>query len=576
MVPDVGGEPISTADVRMQWGIRIPMRDGCHLSATLYVSCDARAPAPAVFTLTPYVAQTYHDVGRYFAAHGYPFLTVDVRGRGNSDGEFRANGNEARDGYDIIEWLARQAYCDGKVAMWGGSYSGYVQWAAAAKERPPHLETIAPVASPFRGVDSPAPNNIFMPYRIQWLTLLAGRTSQDRIFADQSFWNQQFRRWFESGSAFRQLDTLLGNPSPIFQEWLAHPQRDAYWDSFNPTPAQYAELALPVLSITGMYDTNQLGALTHYREHMKHCSAEARARHYLVIGPWDHAGTRTPQQEFAGLRIGPAGLLDLLQLHVQWYRWVMQGGPKPQFLRKNVAYYVMDADVWRYADTLEEVTARSLPLYLHSNGNASDSSRSGGLTSLQPTSAPPDEYVYDPRDVSLARFESTLDPASRVDQRMVFASCGRQLVYHSAPFDRDTEVCGFFKLEAWLAIDQPDTDFRAVVCELDPMGTAIELTTDTLRARYRESLREQRLIATREPLRYVFERFAFVARRIRAGHRLRLALGSINSIFYEKNYNSGGVVSDETIADARRVTVTLFHDASHPSALHIPLGHATD
>jgi putative CocE/NonD family hydrolase len=572
MTPDVGSKAASAADVRMQWAVRIPMRDGVHLSATLYIGNGARA-APAIFTLTPYIAQTYHDVGVQFAAQGYPFLSVDVRGRGNSDGAFQANGNEARDCYDIIEWLAQQPYCNGKVAMWGGSYSGYVQW-AAAKEFPPHLATIAPAAAPFRGVDSPAPNNIFMPYRVQWLTLLAGRTSQEKIFADQPFWNQQFRRWFESGIAFRQLDTLLGSPSSIFQEWLDHPERDAYWDSFNPTAAQYAEIGLPVLSITGMYDTNQRGALRHHCEHLKHCSPQARARHYLIIGPWDHAGTRTPQSEFAGLSIGSAGLLDLLQLHVQWYRWVMQAGPKPPFLRKNVAYYVMDADIWRYADALDDVTARVLSLYLHSNGNASDLFGSGSLAPQEAAGAP-DQYVHDPRDVSLARIESAMNPASRIDQRMVHAAQGRQFAYHSAPFDRDTEVCGFFSLEVWLAIDQPDTDFRAVVYEVAVDGNAIELTADTVRARYRSSLREQRLIETRKPLRYAFEHFAFVARRVRAGRRLRLVVGPIHSIFYQKNYNAGGSVSDETVEDARTVTVTLFHDASHPSALHVPLAHAS-
>ena len=555
----------------MQWGVMIPLRDGVHLSATLYLPSDHGTPAPAIFTLTPYVGQSSHDRGVYFATYGYPFLTVDVRGRGNSEGLFEANGNEAKDGYDIVEWLARQPYCNGKVTMWGGSYAGYVQW-CAAKERPPHLVTIVPVASPFRGCDSPMRNNIFSPYRIQWLTLLSGRTSQDRIFGDQEFWNRQYRRWFESGIPFREIDTLLGNASPIFQEWLAHPQVDEYWDSYNPTSEEYGGIRIPILTITGIYDGNQPGALRHYREHVKNAAPEARAQHFLVIGPWDHAGTRTPQAEFVGLEVGPAALVDLPKLHREWYDWVMQGGAKPDFLRKNVAYYVMGAEKWRYADSLEAMTARTQPFYLHSDTNPDDVFKSGSLGSEPPEISEPDHYRYDPRDVRLAELESTVDPESRVDHRLIYAAIGRQLIYHTAPFGENVEITGFIRLSIWLSIDQADTDFRATVYEIGIDGTAIQLTTDSLRARYRESLREAKLIRTREPLRYDFEGFTFVSRLARKGSRLRLVIGPVNSIYSEKNYNSGGVVSEESMRDAREVTVRLFHDASRPSALYIPIG----
>jgi putative CocE/NonD family hydrolase len=520
--------------------------------------------------LTPYVAQTHHEQGVYFAEHGYPFLTVDVRGRGNSEGRF-SPATEARDGHDIVEWIAQQPYCNGQVGMWGGSYMGYVQW-AAAKEFPPHLATIVPVASPFRGVDSPIRNNLFPTFTMRWLTLISGHALQDKIGGDKSFWTRKFRQWFESGAAFKELDTFLGNPSALFQEWIQHPQQGGYWDSYNPTSEQYAKLCLPILTITGAYDGDQPGALMHYQEHLKSCSVAARERHYLVIGPWDHSGTRTPKQEFCGLKAGPASLVDLPKLHLQWYAWTMQGGAKPEFLQKHVAYYVMGAEKWRYADTLEAVTARSQPLYLQSAGNPTDVFNSGSLTAEPVTSSEPDHYIYDPCDVSLAELESTVDPENRIDQRMVYASAGKHLIYHSAPFGTDTELSGFFKLSVWISIDQLDTDFRASVYEIGIDGSAIQLTADWMRARYRESFREEKLIGTRAPLRYDFERFTFVSRRISQGHRLRLVIGPINSIYSQKNYNSGGAAFEESIQDSRPVTVRLFHDEAHPSALYLPFG----
>jgi putative CocE/NonD family hydrolase len=566
-------ERLAVASVELQWGIKIPLRDGVHLNATLHLPRSHERPAPTIFTLTPYVAQTYHDRGMYFAAHGYPFLAVDVRGRGNSEGEFRPFINEARDGFDVVEWLAVQPYCNGQVAMWGGSYGGYDQWTTAT-EFPPHLATIVPVAAPYIGVDFPTRCNIAPPYLMQWLTLVSGRAAQDKIFADHArFWSGQYRAFLESGKRFKDLDVELGNPSPIFQEWVAHPKLDAYWDSYNPTAKQYAKLDIPILTITGSYDSDQPGAIRHYREHHGNASVEARAKHYLVIGPWDHAGTRTPQAEFCGIRVDAESLVDLGKLHLQWYAWTMQHGPKPEFLRNQVAYYVMGAERWRYVDTLEAITSRAELLYLSSDGNPDDVFHSGSLTSAPPPlSSGPDHFVYDPGNSSLAELESTVNPESVVDQRMIHASVGKQLVYHSVQFKEDTEISGFFRLSVWLAIDQPDTDFCVWVYEIDVGGGSILLTTDWLRARHRESLREERLIATKEPLRYEFENFMFISRQVRRGNRLRLVVGPVNSIYAQRNYNSGGVVAEESIKDARTVTVSLFHDEARPSALYVPIG----
>lgn len=567
-----GGEALpDAARIEFHWGVQIPMRDGVRLNATVYTPKDQAAPAPCIFTLTPYISAGYHDRGVYFAAHGFPFLTVDVRGRGNSEGQFRPMIQEARDGHDVVEWLARQSYCNGKVAMWGGSYAGYDQW-ATAKELPPHLATIVPVASVYPGVDFPMRNNISYPYVTQWLTLTAGRASQANIFADAGFWAARYREWFESGRPFIDLDRMVGHPSSIFREWMSHPERDAYWDAHAPTSGQYARLTIPILTITGSNDDDQPGALTYYRDFMRHASAEARARHYLIIGPWDHAGTRSPQAQFAGLKFGPASLLDLNELHRQWYAWTMLDGPKPPFLKQAVAYYVMGAEKWRYADTLDAVTARAQPFFLDSTGNADDVLRSGSLAPDVPARGEPDHYTYDPRDVGGAALESTLDPDSRVNQQMIYAGRGRLLVYHSAPFEQATEISGVFRLSAWLAIDQPDTDFIATVYEIGADGSSILLSSDLLRARYRESLREPALVNTTKALRYDFERFTFVSRQIQPGSRLRLVIGPVNSLYSQKNHNSGGTVAGESFRDARPVRVELHHDRAHPSALYVPLG----
>jgi putative CocE/NonD family hydrolase len=564
--------PVQTKPVDIQWGVQIPLRDGISLNATLYSPGDSTEPLPVIVTLTPYISQTYHHEAMYFASQRFRFVIVDVRGRGNSSGRFRPFIGERKDGYDVVECLARQAYCNGQVAMWGGSYAGYVQWVTAA-ERPPHLVSIVPVASPCFGVDFPGRNNQRIPYLMQWLILVWGRTSQERLFwNNESFWGQRFASWFTSGSPLAALDAQFGCPSDVFQEWLDHPRVDEYWDGYNPSPEEYAAVSQPVLTITGVYDDDQPGALAHYRAHLKLASEHTRDNHFLIIGPWDHAGTRDPQRRFAGLEVGDASLIDLRKLHSDWYNWTMGRGARPAFLTSNVLYYVLGRDMWRAAASLEAVTHGFAKLYLSSDANPTDPLHSGYLGWEEPADSGPDEYVHDPRDTSLAELEATVNPESVVDSRMQYASIGRQLYYHSAPFEQDLEIGGFFRMVAWISIDQPDADIRVGVYEIDHVGASVLLATDFIRTRYRESLRFERLIDSTEPRRYEFCNFTFQARFIRRGHRLRLTVGPVHSIYAERNGNTGGVVAREGLASARPVTVRLLHDRTYASILYVPLG----
>lgn len=554
---------------KLQWSQKIALRDGVELNATVYRPIADSGPLPCVFTLTPYISASYHERGLYFAANGYVFLTIDVRGRGNSGGEFTPLLQEAEDGHDVVEWLAKQPYCNGKVTMWGGSYAGYDQW-ATAKELPTGLATIVPVASVKPGLDFPMRNNQFYSYDIQWLTLTSGRAAQDSIFGDGAFWKANYTRWYKSGAAFRELDKAVGNPSRHFQTWLDHPMQDAYWDSYSPTPEQYAKLDLPILSITGHYDGDQPGALAYYAGHMQYGSAAAKARHYLIIGPWDHPGTRTPRAEVDGLTFGPASLLDMNALHKAWYDWTLKSGAKPDFLKDKVAFYMVGEEAWRYAPSLQATTARSETWHLDSQGGlANDVYAAGSLRKDQPGKGKPDHYVSDPTDQSRLDWpESKL--GSLVDQSWIVLD-SQQLVYHTPPFTADTDLAGFFQLSAWLSIDQKDADFQIGIYEIKADGSSVLLSTDSMRARYRESQRVAKLVAPGAVERYDFGNFTYTARRVAKGSRLRLVLAPVNSPYGERNNNSGGVVSDETIQQAKTVKVSLYHDARHPSVLVVPI-----
>ena len=564
-----GAARAGEAEIDMLWGVNVPLRDGVRLNATVFKPKPQAAPLPVVFTLTPYNSDSYYPRARYFAQNGYVFALVDVRGRGNSEGAFLPFENEGRDGHDVVEWLARQPWCDGKVAMWGGSYAGFDQW-ATLQHFPPHLVTIVPAAAA-AGVDFPAQNNVHFPYEMQWTTLTGGVTPQPNLFGDSAFWISKFRDLYLSHRPFRDLDRIVGNPSPWFQRVLDHPRVDEFWKALRPSPSDYARMALPILTITGHYDDDQYGAMHYYRAHLAHGTPEGKERHYLIVGPWDHAGTRTPSREVGGLSFGPASLLDLNALHKAWYDWTMKGGPKPEFLKGRVAWYVVPADQWRYTDRLEAIAAETRTLYLESDGSANDAFRSGSLSPRKPGASEPDRYVYDPLDVRPAALETDEVKGYLTDQRYVLSTFGNGVLYTSEAFAEEVEITGYVRLEAWIALDVPDTDFLVSLYEVLADGTSVRLAEDVRRARYRESLEREVLVPPGQALRYTFDSFPFFSRRVAKGSRLRLFLRCPNSIHIEKNYNGGGVVAEETASDARTAHVTVYHDADHPSALTLPV-----
>jgi putative CocE/NonD family hydrolase len=566
-----GTDPHTNSQVDMIWGAKIPTRDGVKLNATVFKPKASSEPLPVIFTLTPYIADSYEDRAKYFATHGYVFALVDVRGRGNSEGHFEPFANEGRDGYDVVEWLGRQPWSNGKVAMWGGSYAGFDQW-TTLKELPPHLATIVPAAAACAGTDFPFNKNIFSSYLIQWLTFTSGVTPNLRLFGDQSFWIDKFHELYVKNLPFSEIDKIAGNTSTHFQDWLRHPVPDAYWEAMDPSVDQYRRIDVPILTITGHYDGDQPGAMQYYRMHMQYGSDSAKDKHYLIVGPWDHSGTRTPTKEVGGLTFGDASMLDLNSLHKQWYDWTMKSGVKPEFLKKHIAYYLVGADEWKYADSLETIANAKQVLYLDSSdGHANDVMHSGTLRETKPSQSQPDGYTYDPLDTRAGDLELHPSPNELTDETPALNLFGAGLVYHTEPFIHDTEVTGYLKFVAWISMDVPDTDFRVTVYEITEHGGSVMLTEDMLRARYRESPKQGKLVKSGEINRYEFNAFMFFSRRIAKGSRLRLILRAPNSIQLEKNYNGGGVVSEESGKDARTAHVKLYHDGQHASYLELPI-----
>lgn len=553
-------------DIQMQFGVEIPLRDGVKLGATIYKPLHMNKPLPVILYLSPYPGDPEHPSGTYYARRGYIYAHVDVRGRGDSQGIFNPMMQEAQDGYDVVEWLAKQPWCNGEVAMWGGSYNGYDQWATASAH-PPHLKTIVPVASVRPAVDFPMRNGIVESYAMQWLTLTSGKPLFMDIFANGEYWNDVNTRMFNGKIPFDKLDDLAGNKTTVFQTWIQHPDFDSYWQKMALTREQVANIDMPVLAITGQADGDQQGTLSYYEDHRTSRNPKTLDMYYLVIGPWNHGGTRRPQRKIGNVEFGPASLLDVLRLQKEWYDWTMKDGSKPGFLKEHVAYYVegTGAECWKYAESLDTLPTGSDLYYLGSgsgSGNAADIYHSGVLAAT-PNDDAPDAFVSDPNDLSAAK-PSPAEGGADLH--------GNGVVYTTAPFSKTTELDGFTDLRLWLKVDAPDTDLEYDLYLVAPNGTTRELTGDVLRARYRNGKEHPEFLKPNQPEEFKFPHGQWFSHRAVAGSRLRLVISALNTPDYEKNWNSRKPVAEQSGADARVAHIQVLHDAGHRSTLRVPTG----
>ena len=355
--------------------------------------------------------------------------------------------------------------------------------------------------------------------------------------------------------------------------WLDHVGDEAFNLAAEPKPTDYATMRFPILTATGFFDDDQPGALRYYRGYIAHAPAAEIEKSFLVIGPWDHGGTQRPNKTIAGLAIPESAVIDMDKLHADWYDWIIGRGAKPALLRDKVAYFMLGADEWRYAKSLEAASSgKSLDFYLSAPAEGPLSLfHSGMLSAQRPGAEPPAVIVSDPHELPELDFAKYASDENLTSQFR--ASNKRAMVFHSEPFAQDVEVAGPIRLGLSVQADAPDFDLWAQVMMVLPDGSAVRLGEDIRRARFRNGPFAQELLKSEQIAEIPFE-FFWTARRIPAGATLRLVVAPLNSPSYQKNFNTGGRVGYEKISDARVAHIKVFHDSEHPSRLSLPLAAA--
>jgi putative CocE/NonD family hydrolase len=548
----------------------IEARDGVELHARVWMPLELDGPAPSILTLTPYTSDDGHRFGTFYASHGFVYVNADVRGRGESGGEFWPLENDGPDGADIVGWIIDQPWSDGQVGMRGGSYRGMTQW-QTLKEFPEGLVTIVPTASVMPGWDYPNPSGIFLSYAARWLAFVGGETSQANLFGDDDYWSGKYMEMHSQHRPFEDLDDLSGLSPRVFERWIAHPTFDDYWQDMNPSSADYARMDLPILTITGHFDGDQPGAMKYYEGHMANASESGRNNHYLILGPWSHAGTRIPVPELGGFTFGQNSVLNMEAVHLAWFDWTMRGGPKPEFLQDRVAHYVMDAEEWRFSPSLEVVASGQREWFLSSGGPVSDVHSSGALLPGPSEAEGADQIIHDPRvTMSQAEVDARQTDEFYLAGGLAFDPAPKA-VYHSDALPDPLIVSGYLKLELYVEMDVPDADLMAGVYEVRPDGTTVFLAISELRARHRNGVDRSEPMSPDVVEKLVFDRFYWFSRKLHEGSRIRLVVAPMNTPDRDKNYHSGGNTILETDADARTATILIHNGPDYPSRLVFPV-----
>jgi uncharacterized protein len=548
--------------MRHIWDAHVSMRDGVHLSADIYLP-EKKAEYPTVVIGTPYdnTMKSHVDMARYFVEHDYAFMIYDVRGRYDSEGDFYPFFNEGPDGYDLIEWSAEQPWCNGKLGMMGGSYRGWIQW-ATAREQPPHLVTMIPTATGGNWLQEfPFFNGIPCLWMFGWLNFVGARTNQN-IAGTTADWEKIYNTL-----PLRDLPEVLGRKLPVWKEWMSHPDLDDYWRKIKFTEEDFKGIDIPALHITGYYDGDQPGALHYYKGSIEY--GPRPDQQHMIIGPWDHPGTRFPKKVLGGVDFTNESLMEMKRIHLEWFdHWLKKrdNGVKDWPLTR---YYLMNRNQWVESNLHWAMNPERKPYYLNSGERANTHFGNGKLVK-NPRENKHDLYTYNPEHPAMPTASFDYYGSAEeipLDKRYLLRR-DDYLVYTTKELRASVTIAGQPIAELYVSSDCPDTDFFVSLMDVYPDGRSILVSRGMMRARYRKGLEKQVFMEPGEIYKITIPMDS-TGVEFKIGHRIRLSITSSEFPRYARNNNTGNPVDTDTHISVAENFV--YHGEEYPSKLLLPI-----
>lgn len=521
------------------------MRDGITLAAD--VTFPEALPAPAVVVRTPYgrSGATQEMRSAEISAGGYVQLTVDVRGRGDSEGVFVPYRNDGVDGVDVIAWVAGQPWCTGDVATYGGSYPGMIQHLTALLH-PPALRAMVVLVTPSDPFVEDG-TGVPSPMHVSWFRLVDGRAVQH---VDGIDWMEVYRH-----RPLLTMDEAAGFVSPNWREELRHRTLDHFWE-----PLRYqhriGEIDVPILHVSGWYDDEEIGTPMNFAALV----AAGRSGQQLLMGPWGHRVNTT--RTLGDVDFGPDALIDLNAHILRFLDRHLRSGPPSG--TAPVRLFVMGANRWIDEEAWPPPTTRETVLFLHSAGRASSRYGDGALSEEPPAEEPVDRWTHDPADPVPFITAPSSAQIGGPDDCAGIQGRSDVLVYSGAPVTEAVEVIGPVRAVLHVSTQARDADVVARLTLLEPSGRARRLCDGMVRLRHRAGFEREEPV---EPGAVYEIAIALwdTAIRLMPGQALRLDIASSAFPKYEVNLGTGGDIVSEV--EGVLAENTLWHSSGRPSRL---------
>ncbi len=537
----------------IQDSVFVKTRNGAILSVIVVRKKEDETAKPVLLQSTIYVRDKGRDIAtlKESADNGYVGVIVYARGKRFSSDEIFPYENDGNDTYDVVDWISKQKWCNGSVGMFGGSYNGFTQW-AACKKMHPALKTIVPYVANRPGLGLPMENNVFVNPNYEWAFYVGNNQYLDTIAGyDRQRFRKMQNKWWETGVAYKKLDSIDGTPNRLFQRWINHPSFDKYWQNMAPYQKEFADINIPILAIDGYYNDSQNSSLYYLRELQKY---NPKANQYLIIGPYSHFGAqREGEATINGYKVDANALINTKKITYQWFDYILKNGTKPEILKDKVNYQVMGANEWRSAPSIENMSNGFITMYL-------TNSKSDKFFSLNTNKPVKKGFLL--QEVDFADRENINndyypDPIVRNE---IDTSNGFNFI--SEPLKEAMLINGSFLGEIKASINKMDMDIGVTLYEVMPNGEYFHLSYFIGRASYANDITQRKLLKPNVIETIPFSNTHLVSKKLSKGSRLLVHLNINKNPFSELNYGTEKIVSEETIKDAKEpLKIKWYNDS---------------
>lgn len=554
----------------IQDSLLIETKDGGKTHVIVVRNSKISAPNSAILFHTIYARKSDLKKAKMAADRGYVGVISYTRGKGLSPDSVVPFKKETTDTYDIIDWISKQDWSNKKVAMYGGSYVGFVQWASVKHKVHPALKTIVPSVAVAPGIAEPMENGVHQNFHFPWHHYVSNNKYLDTIlYSNNQRWYNLNMKWYNEGIAYNKMDSLDGLPNTQFNERLLHPSYDTYWQDMTPYKEEFSHIDIPVLATTGYYDGGQTGTLHYLNGHTKY---NKNATHYLVIGPYTHFGAQNkPSSQILGYEIDPVAQIDITNLIFEWFDYVLKGMKKPSLLKDKINYEVMGANKWEHAPSLDKIANDTITYYLsntRSDKNFKSTYNTGNSGEnihfrLEEHFPNPEGYLKQTIDFSDRRkFTWNSSGWGNIIADNLTISQGFSFI--TEPFNSEFELNGSFGGEMSVSINKKDFDYSVALYEQTSDGKFFALTLPYVgRASYVLNREQRQLLKPNIKTKIPFGIVRMTSKKIRKGSRLVVVINGIKDPFTEINYGSGKPVSEEIMEDAKEPLVITWHSDSY-------------